>query len=331
MRSNRFGAGARVRYGLDMDEEELVARVTERMMSAAALAFIQGDPDVRLAILRREGQKVPRNSNEAAPAFGCMAYGIELRGVACGLRHTEAKKTMAKESAACIGCPAGIARARILGVVDRPPQAMQCKRPRCISRAQNVGPLGEFCAACVDYGMYGRGLPVDAGLDARREDARRYLSETPIQCRPSAKAIDPAAPECAREACHRRSVGGGGILGPFCHQCIQWAAAVLRKDGINKPTAEQRRDLMASRPLQRPGEWNRNVAPVVAAPPAVVVPSCVRNGCDRPPIGGTFAGYCDFCVKAARFNTRAVTGDRRAAMWHWLWARPNLEKRKVSN
>lgn len=68
-------------------------------------------------ITRREGQPVPETLEEAQAVFRCQAYLIVMKGEGCARTHAIARETRAENRDACIACPAGAARARILGAV----------------------------------------------------------------------------------------------------------------------------------------------------------------------------------------------------------------------
>lgn len=66
-------------------------------------------------LTRREGQPVPDTLEAATAPFHCQAYVITMRGRACARTHVVARETRAENRDACIACPAGAARARLLG------------------------------------------------------------------------------------------------------------------------------------------------------------------------------------------------------------------------
>lgn len=68
------------------------------------------------ALVRREGQPVPQSADEAHLTFQCQAYLCRMTGGACAKQHLNAKAKGDQKRDACISCPAGAARAQLLGM-----------------------------------------------------------------------------------------------------------------------------------------------------------------------------------------------------------------------
>lgn len=67
---------------------------------------------------RREGQPVPDSVESAAERFHCQAYRITMSGQCCANTFNTVRTTKAENRTACIGCPAGQARAELLGAIS---------------------------------------------------------------------------------------------------------------------------------------------------------------------------------------------------------------------
>lgn len=242
-----------------------VVRIAQHLTGDAARAFIEGDPEVRAAIFRRDTQPIPQTSLQAARAFDCAAYLTRIGGVACAKRHAFAEKTLGREDAACIGCPAGVARARILSVdKEAVIRGVRCARERCPEQASHIGPLGEYCRECEGRGRTIASIWRGRGARGTTVDlARVYLAEKAAhRGSPVRAGIVPDSPPCAREKCSRPSRPASTVLPEFCLQCSMWSTTHLRHRGVAKPTEAQRIDLLVTEPLRPP------IRPRPSAPPA---------------------------------------------------------------
>lgn len=81
-------------------------------------------------IERRAGQPVPETTEQAAERFRCEGLLATISGRQCGMMHSQARKTGAHLNLhVCVDCPAGMARAALLGIGEPVCAALVAGKP----------------------------------------------------------------------------------------------------------------------------------------------------------------------------------------------------------
>lgn len=232
---------------------------------------------------RRQNQEIPSTATAAAQRFKCEAYLITMDGERCRDTHVHAAKFKPMNRDACIDCPAGAARAILLG--------------------SGVGEAGQpaICTARTVKGLPCAHPPVEGGLchihrgaaagstprahAARKETRMRKKAAEKKPAPAKAKTPRPAPLTSARPAAPKTP-----------------APAVVVAD--------------AAVPSAAP-------TPVTPATPVTPVTpvTCKRSGCERPAMGiGRLPEHCRWCRDSADMTVRKRVGRAGtvAELIEWL-------------
>ena len=203
--------------------------------------------------LARRNESVPETAEDAAARFRCCAYLCTMTGTYCRDQHVAATVSKSPQRDACIDCPAGAARARLLGHGS----AQGYSAPTCRGKTTR----GRRC----------ENPPVENGLCriCRKK-------ETSMPPKRKAKATPDAPPvtaaTCAREGCARAARGPGKILAEWCDKCDDTAYQSIKKKTGASPTPGQREDWLRANPVQsKRGKASEAEQPELAQPAGEVV------------------------------------------------------------
>lgn len=230
---------------------------------------------------RRQNQEIPATATAAALRFKCEAYLCTLDGEKCRDQHVHAAKFKPMNRDACIDCPAGAARAILLGS-----GAGEAGQP-AICTARTV--KGLPCAhPPVEGGLCHIHRGAAAGSTPRAHAARK---ETRMRKKAAEKKPAPAKAKTPRPApvAPARPVASARPVVPK-----KPAPAVVVADAAAVPSA--------------------------AVTPATPV-TCKRSGCERPAMGiGRLPEHCRWCRDSADMTVRKRVGRAGtvAELIEWL-------------
>ena len=180
---------------------------------------------------RRENQPVPATAESAAARFKCEAYLCTMSGNTCRDQHLHAVEFRPENRDACIACPAGAARARLLGVGNA-----AVNRVACAGKTAKGAP----CPNVVTEGA-------TAGLcHGCNGNARGHVTQAATK----EKAPRAPRPKCKRSGCDRDTVPGT-LLPDFCRGCFNSASASLKISLSRKPTDDERAKWLSRVPAHR--------------------------------------------------------------------------------
>lgn len=237
---------------------------------------------------RRDVQPIPTDADGAAVKFVCGVYRCAMSGLTCRDYHVHAVEFRPENREACIDCPAGIARAKLLGMrgatFNRPEmcQGKTAKGAPCTNAAATDG-LCHGCKGNAASRSVGSANARSAAWNGKRK-AKAAASvksaaspkKRPWMVKSGAHGITQTAPAptCARAGCDRPTVPGT-VLSEYCRECVNTAYTSLRKSSGRTPTNAERAEWLASHPAvvkyRRRGAEASAPAEVVAAAPVPVL------------------------------------------------------------
>lgn len=245
---------------------------------------------------RRENQPIPTTADAAAARFKCEAYLCTMDGAKCRDQHVHAAEFKPANRDACIDCPAGEARAILLGKGA----GGSGQAAICTARTAKGGPCSH---APVEGGL----CHIHRGAYAKKERKLKKTPQAPVKV-----AQRPAAPAQTAPA----RVPASAVPPVEAHRIT----VEKMESAPPKPPAPAPVSVVEKKP----------VAVKVAKPSpgtdAKVEALCAREGCDRPAYSGArLSEYCKGCGASAYSTLRKLdqtstpSDDARRA---WLRATP---------
>ena len=249
---------------------------------------------------RRENQPIPTTADAAAARFKCEAYLCTMDGAKCRDQHVHAAEFKPMHRDACIDCPAGEARAILLGKGA----GGSGQAAICTAKTAKGGPCAH---APVEGGL----CHIHRGAYAKKERTVKKTPQAPVKA--AGKNRLPRLPgetDASRAAAEESAAR--------IEKVVERATA---KPAATAPVAKPI-------PVAKPAP-----APAPVAKPAPVVDAkveveaiCEREGCDRPAYSGArLSEYCKGCGASAYSTLRKLdqsrtpTDDERRA---WLKVTP---------
>ena len=246
------------------------------------------------ALARRQNQAVPATPEAAAARFKCEAYLCTMEGTKCRDQHVHAAEFKPMNRDACIDCPAGQARAKLLG------RGAAAAASSCTARTA----AGHPCAnPAVDGGLCHTHRGAAAAGKTRTATAKTTAKKEPQM------AKKPAPAKKKPEPVKKPEVKAAPVAAP--------------KPEPAAPTTTGPSASVAAATPETPvaGHNPATVEPVATA----AAPTCKRQGCERPAVAkGRLADYCRWCHNSAYMTTKKGLGrtpsdDERIA---WLERTP---------
>jgi hypothetical protein len=250
---------------------------------------------------RRENQPIPTTADAAAARFKCEAYLCTMDGAKCRDQHVHAAEFKPMHRDACIDCPAGEARAILLGKGA----GGSGQAAICTAKTAKGGPCAH---APVEGGL----CHIHRGAYAKKERTVKKTPQAPVKA-----AQKPAEP--AQKAAPVKAPAPPPRPAEEPRTAVEKTERVQPKPPVPTPVAKP---IPVAKPAPAPAP---KPAPVVDARVEVEA-ICEREGCDRPAYSGArLSEYCKGCGASAYSTLRKLdqsrtpTDDERRA---WLKVTP---------
>lgn len=249
---------------------------------------------------RRENQPIPTTADAAAARFKCEAYLCTMDGAKCRDQHVHAAEFKPMHRDACIDCPAGEARAILLGKGA----GGSGQAAICTAKTAKGGPCAH---APVEGGL----CHVHRGAYAKKERTVKKTPQAPVKA-----AGKNRLPRLPRETDASHAAAEANVA--RMEKVVERATA--------KPAAPAPAPVAKPIPVVKPAPAPAaKLAPVADVKVEVEV-ICEREGCDRPAYSGAWLSeYCKGCGASAYSTLRKLdqsrtpTDDERRA---WLKVTP---------